>query len=154
MTKPEIIETTEPSIRELTPIKINDLVVAESKRVTHHLTLRPGQQLEDLLIADAWSTACPKLHVRDLVEVENEARTIWALFLVREVGAEHARLALLQQVDLAAFDPGGIDDLPLGHSVQFLGSRRLWAAMRGTQILRHGFSNKSSAVGWLLESTR
>lgn len=157
MTKSEeIIETdqvAEAPIRMIKPLKANDLTIAESKRITHHVTLPCGIALEDLTIPDFWSEAAPKLHRRDLIEVEPEDGAWWALLLVREVGVEHAKLAVLQKIDFPS-SQASVDDLPLGHTVQFLGPKRRWAAMRNTQILRPGFTTKGEAVSWLNETLR
>lgn len=155
MSKPEetIVEVEVPPMRELKPVDLHHLVVAESKRITHHLVLEPGVQLDDLLIPDMWSLAAPKLHRRDLIEVEPIDGAWWALLLVVEVGPEYAKTAMLLKVDLPA-RPLTIDDLPIGHSVFFLGSKRLWAALRGEQILRHGFPTKGDAVDWLITALR
>lgn len=148
-----LIETEAPPVRELVAIKANHVVNADSKRITHHITLEPAVQLEDLSSADTWALAAPRLHRRDLIEVEPSDGSFWALLLVTEVGPEFAKTVVLHKIDLPA-RPLGVDDLPLGHSVFFLGSKRLWAALRGEQILRHGFSDKGSAVAWLVQTTR
>lgn len=154
MNKHELLAEIEVApVRELVAIDAKSLVVAESRRVTHHVTLAPGARLDDTLIPDFWSLAAPKLHRLDLVEITPGDASYWALLLVTEVGPEFAKTALLLKVDLPAH-PLTVDDLPLGHSVFYLGSKRLWAALRGDQILRHGFTDKGSAVAWLIETTR
>lgn len=152
-TPEDIVEIEVPPMREVTPIDLHHLVVAESKRVTHHLTLAPGVRLDDLLIPDTWSLAAPKLHRRDLIEVEPTDSAWWALLLVTEVGPEFAKTVVLHKVELPT-QPLTVDDLPLGTSVHFMGPRRLWAGLRGEQILRHGFGTKTDAVNWLITTLR
>lgn len=147
----EIIEIDQAPVRELKPLAPNDLVVAESRRVIHHVVLQPGTTLEDLLIPDFWSQAAPKLHRRDLIEVEPSDGGFWALLLVRECGVEHAVVALLHKIDLPSLQRS-VDDLPIGHSVQFLGPKRKWSAMRNNTILRPGFNTKTEAAAWLRET--
>lgn len=149
-TEIEVADQAAP-VRELKPVPANALVIAESRRVVHHLVLPPGTCLEDLSLPDYWSQAAPKLHKRDLVEVEPVDQSWWALLLCTEVGAEHARMAVLQRVDLPSLQVS-VDDLPLGHAVNFLGPRRRWCAMRDTTILRPGFNTKSEAAAWLRET--
>lgn len=146
------IDQAEASLREIRPLKVNDLVIAESRRVVHHLTLQPGTALEDTLIPDFWSEAAPKLHRRDLIEIEPENGDWWAMLLVREVGAAHAKLAVLHKIEFQSLNPSSADNLPIGHSVQFLGSKRRWSAMRGTQILKPGFNARGEAIAWLNET--
>lgn len=139
-------------IRELKPVSPIDLVPAESRRLVHCLTLQPGMMLEDLLLPDSWSVAAPKLHRRDLVEVEPVDGSWWALLLVAEIGTDHATLILLHKIDFSLPSPDG--DLPLGHGTKFLGPKRLWCALRGNQVLKHGFTGKSAAAAWLNETLR
>lgn len=146
------IEAT-PALREIKPVPLNDLVVAESRRVQHFHVLAPGARLEDLLVPDIWSLAAPKLHRNDLIEVVPVDGSWWAMLLVLKTGPEYAEVAILHRIDLPAA-PLTVDDLPLGHSVFFLGPRRLWAALRGEQILRHGFSTKDAAIAWIIEALR
>lgn len=149
----DIIGTDLPQLRELKPVSANDLTVAEFKRVVYQYTLRPGQSLDDLLVADSWSTAAQKLHRRDLIEVEAVDGSLWALLLVTEAGPEYAKLAVLHRVDLPT-RPLGVDDLPLGWSAHFLGSRRLWCVMHDGQIIKHSFTDKTAAITWCIESLR
>lgn len=146
-------EDIEVVLREIKPAKLNQLVIAESKRIVHYYMLDPGVQLEDALIPDFWSNAASKLHRRDLIELEPIDSSWWAQLLVTEVGPEFAKTVLLHKIDLPVHELT-TDDLPLGTSVFFLGNKRLWAAMRGPQILRHSFTSKGAAVGWLIETMR
>lgn len=142
-----------PPERELKSIQAHQVVIAESRRITHHIALDAGTPLTDLLVPDFWTLSASKLHRRDLIEVEPMDGSWWALLLVISTGPEFAELAILQKIDLPA-KPRTADDLPLGHSVFFLGSTRLWAALRGEQILKCYFSTKDAAIEWLIESTR
>lgn len=148
-----LTETEAPPVRELKPVPFNGVVVAESRRNIFSVILPPGAQLDDTLVPDFWSLAAPKLHRLDLIEITPADAAWWAQIIVLEVGPEFAKTALLFKVDLPVH-PLGVDDLPLGHSVFYLGSKRLWAALRGDQILRHGFTDKGSAVAWLIQTTR
>lgn len=139
--------------RELKPILEHKLVVAESRRITHHIVLESGSRFEDVFVPDYWQLAASKLHRRDLVEVEPPDGSFWALLLVVATGPEYAEVALLQKVELPA-RPRSVDDLPLGHSVFFLGSKRLWAALRGESIIKCGFTTKDDAVAYIIETTR
>lgn len=146
------IDGNEAAGREIAPLDANKLVVAESQRITQRVILPPGSQLEDLLIPDYWSRAARKLHLGDLIEVTPETMTWWAELVVTEVGQAHARLAVLRRVELPK--PTELDDLPLGHRVQFLGPTRKWCAMRANEILAHGFDTKTDAASWLNEALR
>lgn len=140
-------------VRTLKPIAENQVHIAESRRLTHHINLPAGVPLEDLLVPDAWVNAANLLHRHDLIEVLPFDESYWALLIVTEIGPEYASLHTLQKVDLPT-RPRTVDDLPLGHSVFFLGSTRLWAALRDSTILKCYFSSKQEAIEWLLEVTR
>lgn len=140
-------------IRTLKPVQITQLHIAESRRLTHHINLPAGTPLEDLLVPDAWVLSANLLHRHDLIEVLPFDESYWALLIVTEIGPEYAQLHVLQKVDLPS-KPKTIDDLPLGHSVFFLGSTRLWAALRDSTILKCYFSSKDEAIQWLIEFTR
>lgn len=152
-TKPTIIEADAPEVRSIKPLGVNDLKVAESRRVVFSVILDAGTELNDAMLPDYWSNAAPKLHPRALIEVEPLDGSWLALLRVTEVGPEHAKVALVWRTDFPAPAPT-TDELPRGHDVAFLGPKRLWAAMRGVQILRHGFTSKSEAVAWLVETAR
>lgn len=140
-------------VRELKPIQPNDLAWAEHRHLTFAYVLKPGQLLSDLLVPDTFSIAAAKLHRLDQIEVTNVAGDLWALLLVTSVGPEFAQLHILLEVNIPA-GPLSEDDLPISHRAFFLGSKRLWCVMRNDQILKHGFTTKSDAVAWCIESFR
>ena len=155
MTKPpEIIDAEQPAaIREIKALNANNLKVAEAARVIFSVVLDPGVELGDAMLPDFWANAASKLHPRALIEIEPVNGAWLALLRVIETGPEHARVALVWRTDFPAAAPT-VDELPRGHDVVFLGARRLWAVLRGTQILRHSFSSKASAIEWLIATTR
>lgn len=142
---PDSAEAEAP--RTVHPAPVNTLVGAESRRLTHHHIPAPGVQFGDLAIPEYWSLVAPKLHIWDLIECEDFNGAWFAILQVREVGAEFAKTIPILKVDLPrAVD---VDDVPRGHRVDFLGPTRLWAVLRGQQVIRHGFSTRTDAVGWL-----
>lgn len=145
-----ILEAEEPT-REVKPLAYRDLVIAESHRVEHFITLPEGMQLEDLSLPEVWGAVAHKLHVHDTVEVSDAKSTFWAELLVREVGKSHAEVTILRKVDLKPLYETS-DDLPLGHSVRFIGSKQRWSIFRGNQIIKTGFNSKGEAIQWARES--
>lgn len=139
----------EPVFREIKPVQSTDMVIAESRHVVFYIRLNPGQQLEDALCADFYRLVAHRLVPSTIIEIEPADLSWHAQILVREVSREHARVALLHKVDLEPLYAANVDDIPLGHSVQFLGPARLFAAMHGTAILKHSFSTRGEAIAWL-----
>lgn len=141
-------------VRQIKPLDANDLKIAESRRVVFSVILDAGIELGACMLPDYWANAAPKLHPRALIEVEPLDGSWLALLRVTEVGPEHARVALVYRVEFPLLHPPTSDDIPRGHDVAYLGPKRLWAAMRGTQILKHSFTSKGVACAWLVETTR
>ncbi|MBI3144471.1 MAG: hypothetical protein HYZ18_04230 [Pseudogulbenkiania sp.] len=154
--KDDLLDITpeDTPVRELKPLQNTELVVAEAHRVQFHVRLPAGATLDDTLVPDFWKLSAHRFHISDLIEVEPLDQSFWALLLVRECNREHAKVALLQHVELTSLYGANVDDLPLGHSVSFMGPKRLWAAMHGTTILKHSFSTKTDAVEWLKSTLR
>lgn len=150
----DLLADAEIPIRTIPTVQPVDLKVAEAHRIFHHLYLRPGQQLDDLLTADAWRNSAFKLHVSDLIEVEPLDGSFHAVLLVRECSRDYARVVLLTRIELPSLLSPNVDDLPLHHSVEYLGPSRQFAAMHGTTVLRHGFSTRGDACEWLRSTLR
>lgn len=149
MSKQDLINspTEAEAPRTLAPAPVSSVVGAESRRLTHHHIAAAGVLFEHLMIYEYWSLVAPKLHVWDHIECEDFNGTWFAILQVCEVGAEFAKVIPILKVDLPrAVD---VDDVPRGHRIEFLGPVRLWAVLRAQQVLRHGFSTRTDAVGWL-----
>jgi len=137
----------ETPIREVRPLPATSVAIAEARRVTHHLVLPAGMTLDDLQLPEIWINLASKLHRHDLIEVTDEAGSMWALMLVREVGPEHARIEPLLGRELAPLYES-IDDLPLHHRVHYLGPKRRWGVLHDKRIIKHGFTTKTDAANW------
>lgn len=141
-------------VRTLRPIPQHELVVSDSRRVTHHLFLSPGTTLDDIQVPDVLKLVAFKLHRGDIIVVEPLDGSFYAEVLIRECNREFARTALLFRVDLPPLFSTGIDDLPEGMHVSFCGPERLWGCFRGTELIKHHFATRTDAAEYLRSTLR
>lgn len=111
--------------------------------------LPAGTPKERALEPDFWSHVGAFLSRGDIIRCVDESTGLFLELLVRE-GKEASRsgfvsVSLLRTVDLAPITPHE-DGLPTGHTAQWMGEAQKWAALRGSQILKSGFSNKGAVM--------
>lgn len=141
----------ETPLRAIKPLGHLDFVIADARRVTHHLLLPDGTTLDDLALPEIWASLTKKMHKNDLVEVTDVLGTLWALLLVREVGHSHAVVHVLTSTRLPPLHVNE-DDLPLGYSVKFHGPKTKWCVQRNEQVIKQSCDSKGAALTWLRES--
>lgn len=143
-----VLNEDETPVTTFKPAPATSLKIAESVCISHFLTLPVGTAIDVLTIPDFWSLAAKKLNRWDRVQVVAADESFIGEVIVREVSQEHAVVEVLWTRELTPLG-ADVDGLPKGHSVQFLGSKRLWAVMRGDRIIKHQFPTKTAAANWL-----
>lgn len=141
----------ETPLRAIKPLGHLDFVIADARRVVHHLLLPEGTTLDDLGLPEIWGSLVKKMHKNDLIEVTDTLATVWALLLVREVGHSHAVVHVLAKSTLPPLHTNE-DDLPLGYHVKFHGPKNKWCVQRDAQVLKQSFDSKGAAIDWLKAS--
>jgi hypothetical protein len=134
---------------------LKEFKLAESARQVFRHAPQPGTPRTRLIEPSYYLSLARYLHIGDVIEIHSEADGYFIEMLVRDCSPHYVAVTPLREVTLPAVHPADeTTALPAGHSIEWLGPEQLWAALRGSQVLRSGFPNKGAAISFLGDLAR
>ncbi len=139
--------------KKVLPIHPMRVGLVEHKEQALHLQVDIGVDPEDMLPVAYWTHIAQQLLPFTHVHAYAEDGSWYAEFLVREVGQNWAKVALLRKVMLEKISPERRIVILPGHTVAWGGTFCKWRVIReaDNSVLRDKFNTEGDAYSWLTE---
>jgi hypothetical protein len=139
-----------PETKERPALHPSRRMLAEQRRQIHSVVPEFGTTIAEMLNPGYWAHVARDLRPGDRIEVDAEDGSYFAELMVRDAGAQYAKVALLREVKLDAIEPSATVSLP-GHNVEWSGPHTKWRVLRTAdrKVLKDGFTTKADGYNWL-----
>ena len=124
---------------------------ADYKRTVHLLIVEPRTTQAQLKSPDFWANLAPKCKMGDLVEIEPDDGTFFALYKIRDVGKHHVTVSEVYFTDFVNEKTESVKQD--GYYVKWRGQQLMYCIIReGTdKPVKEGFGTKELAQSELAE---
>jgi hypothetical protein len=150
---PKVVATAGPAPAARLVLSVERFESAQAKRNVWDVVATHGTKIEDVLDPRYWTNIGPQLRQWDHIEIRCEDGSWYAEVIVEDRGPRHAKVAVLNYVQLAVADPEG-PSLPPGYQIAYKGPHIQWAVIRDGHMLREKFSSYGMANSWLNDHLR
>jgi hypothetical protein len=120
---------------------------AEFARSCYQAVPEHGVTIEDLLGNSYWAHTAPQMKPGDLIEVDAEDGSYWALLKVRNAGSNWAKVSLLIHQPLGEVVEIEAASWAEQFRIRHLVGPQKWRVERKTdgEVIRHGFQTREEA---------